>query len=212
MSRLFLVKKKAGEVNEKSKLKIPHNAPGASAPFLFDAIGPVADAENLDFDVGQSLIVKAELFGDRLGHVEHATSDKWPAIIATHDGGASIGHIGNSDFARQGKGFMRGRVGPWPEVLAGRCLSRKNKPTFIVVGGHAGLGITHSLSRGNRVIAPATHGIGLRLIAFDMRPHASREGKAHQQGNENSGDFFQDRISVFKRVMAAWRDAGMLPQ
>ena len=196
----------------KTKIKFPLTWLNHSSSFLFDAIRPIPDAENLDFDVGQSLIVKSKLFGDRLGHVEHATPDERPTVIATHNCGTSIGQIGNPNFARQGKCFVGGRAGPRPEVLAGRCLSRKNKPTFIIVGGQARLAVAHGLSRRNRVIAPATDRIGLRFVAFHMRPYAARKRKAHEQENGNGYAFFHDGISVFKRFMAALRDAGMLPQ
>ncbi len=93
----------------------------------------IADAEDFDADLSETLVREAELVGDGFGNIEHTAANEGPTVIHADFGGFSILEIRNSYEARERKGFVSGGAGPWPELLADGCFAGKDQEMFTVV-------------------------------------------------------------------------------
>lgn len=75
-------------------------------PALFAFVRAIADGDDFDAGLGDSLIVEAEFFRGAWGDIEMATGDEWAAVVDADFKGISVLEIGDFNEARQGKCFM----------------------------------------------------------------------------------------------------------
>ena len=69
---------------------------------LADAIGPIADAENLDFYICKALISESEIVGNWFCDVKHATTDEGSAVVNADFSRTAVSKVGHADDARDG--------------------------------------------------------------------------------------------------------------
>lgn len=94
---------------------------------LADAIGSIADAEDLDFYIRKALFGESEVVGNGFCDIEHAAPDEGSAVVDAHFDRAAVFEVGDADDARDGQGFVGGDFGPWPEFLSGGRFSREDE-------------------------------------------------------------------------------------
>lgn len=140
-----------------------------------DAIGAVANAEDLDFYRCQALFNESEFARYGRGYIQHAARNEWAAVVQANCGRASVFEIGDTDFAGEGERFVGGGAGPRPDLLASRGSAGKKKPAFVVVGTDAGIAVPEGLSRLHRLVVDAANGVGLCFVTFDGSRRAAGE-------------------------------------
>ena len=94
---------------------------------LADAIGPIADAEDLDFYIRKALLGESEVVGDGFCNIKHATTDEGSAVVDADFGRAAVFKVGDTDDAGDGQGFVGCNLCPWPEFLTGGCLAGEDE-------------------------------------------------------------------------------------
>jgi len=183
---------------------------------LADAIGSIADAEDFDFYIREALFGESEVVGDGLCDIEHAASDEGSAVVDADFGRAAVFEVGDANYAGYGQGFVGGNLCPWPEVLSGGGLARKNEEMLGVVRSDTDLGVADGIAGLHGVVADAANGVGLGFVAFDIWPEASGERQTNC-GDESEAEgllknSFHGVVRGFNNCSAAIREEGMRPQ
>ncbi len=140
-----------------------------------DAIGTVANAEDLDFYRCEALFNEAKFARNGGRDIQHAARNEWASVVQANCGRASVFEIGDTDFAGEGECLVGGRAGPRPDLLACRSSAGKNKPAFVVVGTDAGIAISDGVAHLHRLVVDAANGVGFGFVAFDGSRRAARE-------------------------------------
>lgn len=166
----------------------------------------VADTEDFDTDLGETLVGKAELVGDRFGDIQHPASNVGAAIVHADFGGFAILQIRYANVARQREGFVGGAAGPGPELFADGGFTGEYQEMLAVVRCDAGLDMPDGLSGTHRMVAHAAKGVGLVFVAVIVGG-----ASAEQEGGKD-----QDGEGVFghggSNWMAVRRVEGIRPQ
>lgn len=183
---------------------------------LADAIGPIADAEDLDFYIRKALLGESEVVGDGFCNIKHATTDEGSTVIDADFGRAAICKVGHANNARDGQGFVGCNLCPRPEVLSSRCLAGEDEEVLGVVRGDTGLCVADCFAGLHGMISNAANCVGLGFIAFDVRPEASgeRQGTCGDECEEESllKNSCHGVGRGFNNCNAAIREEGMRPQ
>lgn len=183
---------------------------------LADAIGSIADAEDLDFYIREALFGESEVVGNGLGDIEHAAADEGPSVIDADFNRAAVFEVGDTDDAGNGQRFVGGDFGPWPEIFSGGRFSRKDEEVLGVVRGDTHLGMADGIAWLHGMIADAANGVGLCFVAFDIWSEASSERQTNC-GNKSEAEgllknSFHGVVRGFNNCRAAIREEGMRPQ
>jgi len=183
---------------------------------LADAIGPIANAEDLDFYIRKALIGESEIVGNWFCNVKHATTDEGSTVVDANFGRATIFKVGDANDTRNGQGFVGRNLCPRPEVLSSGGLTRKNEKMFGVVRGDTDLCMADGVAGLHGVVTNASNCVGLGFVAFDVRPEASgeRQAKCGDESEEESllKNSCHSVVRGFNNCSAAIREEGMRPQ
>ena len=144
----------------------------------------VANAEDFNANLGQTLAGEAKLVGHGLGHIEHAASNERAAVVDADFGGFSILEIGHADEARKREGFVGGAVGPGPEFFADGGFAGEDQKMFAVMRGNAGFDMADGLARVHGVVAHAAQGVGLVFVAVIGRRASTEEDRDEEKKSE----------------------------
>ena len=173
---------------------------------MSNPVATVADAQDFDTDLGETLVGEAELVGDRFGDIQHPAPNVGPAIVHADFSGFAILEIRYADVAREREGFVGSAAGPGPEFFADGGFAGEDQKMFAVMRGHAGFDMTNRLAGSDRMVAHAAQGVGLVFVAVIGRRASAEEDRDEQKESERG---FGHGVSIW---MAARRDAGMRPQ
>lgn len=183
---------------------------------LPDLVGTIPDAQDLNSHLGETLFGEAEFIGHGLGDVEHATANEGASVIHADFGRAAVFQVGDLDETRNGKGFVGRDACPRPEFLSSRCLARKDEKVFGVVGSDTHLGVAQGIIWLHGMVANTSNRVRFGFVAFDIRPHAGREGQAENPDGEGEKDAmkrsFHGVARGFNNCSAPIRDEGRRPQ
>jgi len=164
----------------------------------------IANAEDFDANLSETLAGETELIGHGLGDIKHAPTDEGTPVIHADFGGFTILEIGHSDEARKREGFVGGAAGPGPELFADGGFAGEDQEMFTVVRGHSSFDMANRLARSDRMVALAAQGVGLVFVAV-----IGRRASAEKDRDEQKERGFGHGVSIW---MADRRDAGMRPQ
>ena len=173
---------------------------------MSNPVASIADAQDFDTDLGETLVGEAELVGDRFGDIQHPAPNVGPAIVHADFSGFAILEIRYADVAREREGFVGSAAGPWPELFADGGFAREDQKVLAVVRGDAGFDMAHGLAGTHGVVAHAAKGVGLVFVAVVVGGASAEQERGKDQDGEGG---FRHGASIW---IAVRRVEGMRPQ
>ena len=151
------------------------------SPTLPDAVGAIANTQDFDLHLRESLFGEAKVICDGFCNIEHTAPNEWPAIIDADFGRSSIFKVCDLDHAGNRESFVGGHARPWPEFLTRGRLARKDQKMLGVMRSHANLSVTEGLARSHGMIADAAQRVGFGFVALDIRADAASKRHADKR-------------------------------
>ena len=128
----------------------------------------VADGNDFDFAIGETLRLKAELFGCPWGDVDNASGDERTAIVDPHFETFTVLEIRHLHHAGDGQGLVGGGDVPRHHLFAegGVAALETQKGGLVIPRSNPALLISQGLIDRERLIVDSADGVAPGLGAF----------------------------------------------
>lgn len=134
----------------------------------FALILTVADGDDFDFTVGETLFFEAKFLSGARGHVDDASRNEGSAIIDSHLEALAIFEVGDLHHAGDGQGFVGSRDVPRHHFFSKRSVAalEAEHGRFVIPRSDAALFVVQGLLDGQRLIVHPANGVGAGLSAL----------------------------------------------